>query len=338
METEVMQVELPKIGIVIETLGHYEAIIERGLETFVEVGNALLAIRDGRLYREDGYGTFEDYCRERWSFTSEHARRLMRSAEIVMHLNETPPMGGVLPTNERQTRPLTQLPPDQQLEAWVKAVETAPLNGRVTGAHVQQVVEEIIKERDEPIDQAIDEIVSETRQAVEVTIFSHKSIEYYTPPQYIEAAREVMGHIDLDPASCETAQQWIEAGSFYTEQQDGLSQDWFGHVWLNPPYSKTDGRSNQDMWSQYLIREYEEGNVSEAVLLVKAALGYEWFENLWWNWPTCFARRRLSFIKADGTDDGQSKQATAFIYLGPNVERFKAVFGQFGRVIMPEVE
>ena len=43
-------------------LAELEAIIETGTQTFVEVGNALLEIRKRRLYREQGYKTFEDYC------------------------------------------------------------------------------------------------------------------------------------------------------------------------------------------------------------------------------------------------------------------------------------
>lgn len=42
-----------------------ESTIEAGLKTFVEVGSALMEIRDSRLYRQE-FGTFEDYCRERW--------------------------------------------------------------------------------------------------------------------------------------------------------------------------------------------------------------------------------------------------------------------------------
>jgi len=172
-------------------------------------------------------------------------------------------------------------------------------------------------------------------QPVEVTIFSHKSVEYYTPSQFIEAARNVMGGIDLDPASCDEAQQTVMAEAYYTEEDDGLSQPWHGRVWLNPPYSKTGARSNQEIWSQYLAGEYTSGNVTEAVLLVKAALGYNWFEDLWYAWPVCFVKTRLSFIREDGDDSGQSKMGTALLYFGENVEPFISVFREFGRVILP---
>lgn len=44
---------------VARSLEENEAIIERGLATFVEVGTALAEIRDNRLYRES-HGTFEE--------------------------------------------------------------------------------------------------------------------------------------------------------------------------------------------------------------------------------------------------------------------------------------
>lgn len=172
------------------------------------------------------------------------------------------------------------------------------------------------------------------RQAMEATIYSHSSLEYYTPKNIIESARELMGSIDTDPASCVFAQSWIKAKVYYTKENDGLSKEWKGNVWLNPPYSKTNGQSNQEIWSSKLLKEYKKGNVTSAVLLVKAALGYKWFEELWDSLPVCFARERLSFIFSDGKDDGQSKQATAFFYIGMDIETFKQIFGKYGRVLI----
>ena len=62
--------------------------------------------------------------------------------------------------------------------------------------------------------------------------------ERYTPAQYIEAARRVLGEIDLDPASCEIAQRTVKAVEYFTAKDDGLEQEWHGRVWLNPPYAQ----------------------------------------------------------------------------------------------------
>lgn len=117
-----------------ERLGELESVIERGLKTFVDVGMALLEIRDSRLYRED-YSTFEDYCRDRWGFTRMRASQLIASYEVVNNVNNCLQ----IPQTESQARPLTSLEPEQQREAWARAVETAP-DGKITAAHVQEVV------------------------------------------------------------------------------------------------------------------------------------------------------------------------------------------------------
>jgi len=169
-----------------------------------------------------------------------------------------------------------------------------------------------------------------------VIAFSSESNEYYTPSQFVEAARTVMGKIDLDPASHEIAQQTVKATRYWTMADDGLSHEWHGHIWLNPPYGKTGSSSNQAIWAQYLKEEYEAGHVEEAVLLVKSATGYKWFEALWDIWPACFARERISFMCSEGDKEGQSKLGTTFFYLGNNVEKFAQTFTQFGRIILPE--
>lgn len=126
-------------------LSECEAVIAEGLDTFYKVGIALSTIRDKRLYRKD-YSTFQDYCKERWSMSKTHANRLVQAGEVIQNLT---PNGGQMPESERQTRPLTQLPPEQQSEAWNKAVESA--EGQVpTGKQVQAVVSEIAPRRVAP--------------------------------------------------------------------------------------------------------------------------------------------------------------------------------------------
>lgn len=118
-------------------LERLEGIIRRNLQSFYEVGRALMEIRDSGLYRDVlGFDTFEAYCRERWDFNSSRARQLIMSVEAIENVKS---VTTVTPNNERQTRPLARLEPDQQREAWAKAVETAP-DGKITAAHVQKIV------------------------------------------------------------------------------------------------------------------------------------------------------------------------------------------------------
>lgn len=178
------------------------------------------------------------------------------------------------------------------------------------------------------------------RQQIAVITGSSESNEWYTPAHIIEAARQVLGHIDLDPASSEAANRVVRAGHIYTITDDGYAQIWHGRVWLNPPYGRADGETgtNAVRWSRKLIAEYEAGRVESAILLVKAALGYNWFEDLWRLYPTCLLRERLSFVRSDGNDDGQSKHATALLYLGREVVQFQTAFRRLGRVVMPDEE
>lgn len=161
---------------------------------------------------------------------------------------------------------------------------------------------------------------------------SGKSNEWYTPAKYIEAAREVMGEIDLDPASCALANETVKAKSYYTEQDDGLTQEWGGYVWLNPPFSN----HGQQRWSGRLLDEYRHyGNVKQAILLVTANTEVTWFQPLF-DYPICFVRLRLNYQSPDPDNflhTHQSRFGTCFIYFGPNEAKFAEVFGKFGRVV-----
>lgn len=125
-----------------DKLTQCETVIENGLRTFVDVGTALLEIRDEKLYRKD-HDTFEDYCRGRWNMSRIHAHRMIEAAGVT---NNLLPIGNILPANESQARPLTQLEPDQQREAWQKVIEKAPSTG-ITAALVLEAAREIQKVR-----------------------------------------------------------------------------------------------------------------------------------------------------------------------------------------------
>jgi hypothetical protein len=83
-----------------------EKVIEKGWNTFVDVGKALTDIRDKRLYRQE-FKTFESYCRQKWSFGKAHAYRYIGAAEVIEDLS---PIGDKLPVAESQVRPLISVP------------------------------------------------------------------------------------------------------------------------------------------------------------------------------------------------------------------------------------
>ena len=282
-----------------------ETTIERGLQTFVDVGLALMEIRDARLYRAD-YGTFEEYCRERWGWTRRHTNRLIASAEVVDNLG---PIGPILPSTESQARPLAALPPDLQRDVWREALDTAP-NGKVTAAHVQGVVDRMTQ--------------PEPRPMAHVGQNSGEN-EWYTPQPFIEAARLVMGAIDLDPASSDVANTVVNAAAYFTAQDDGLSQDWYGRVWMNPPYA-------QPLVSQFCAKlrdEYDAGNVTDAIMLVNNATETAWFQRIIGAASAvCFPLARVKFWAPDRV--AAPLQGQAVVYLGDNPAAFIREFAAFG--------
>ena len=62
-----------------------EEIIERGRQTFIEVGEALLHIREARLYREQ-YSSFEAYLQERWNMGKAYAHRMIAASELAVRV------------------------------------------------------------------------------------------------------------------------------------------------------------------------------------------------------------------------------------------------------------
>lgn len=140
-------------------LKEHEAVIDNGIHTFVDVGNALLSIREGRLYKSE-YDTFAAYCATKWGFNRNYANKIINASEVVRNLStmEPKPESGDLsynvddlcttvlkiPTTERVVRPLTKLTPEQQPVAWKAALSKAQSEGRaVIARDVEQAVEAI---------------------------------------------------------------------------------------------------------------------------------------------------------------------------------------------------
>lgn len=135
-------VVIPSPAEVAASLGEQEQIIERGLQTFIEVGTALKKIRDSRLYRGK-YRTFEDYCKERWGMTRRRAYQLLDGSDVVANVNSC----SHAPTNEAQVRPLVGLPVEDQRRVWAAAVKRS--HGKPTARVVKDAVYVAIHSRRE---------------------------------------------------------------------------------------------------------------------------------------------------------------------------------------------
>jgi len=115
-----------------ELLQKHETTIKKGLNTFVEVGQALLEIRENKLYRIE-YKTFEEYCQEKWQIKSSRSYQLIDASVFVKNLHNC----GQKPKTESQVRPLTSLEPEVQNAVWQETVEKHGEN--ITAKKVQEV-------------------------------------------------------------------------------------------------------------------------------------------------------------------------------------------------------
>lgn len=152
--------------------------------------------------------------------------------------------------------------------------------------------------------------------------------EWYTPAEYIHAARVAMGGIDLDPATCDIANRTVGATRFFTKENDGLAQEWGGRVWMNPPYA-------DDLILQFvakLLEEYASGRVTAACVLVNNCTETRWFRRLASAATAhCLLSSRVKFLNKLGVA-GAPTQGQVVLYLGADWEAFIEAFAPFGLV------
>lgn len=155
--------------------------------------------------------------------------------------------------------------------------------------------------------------------------------EWYTPVDFIGAARDVLGEIDLDPASSDVAQVTVRAGNYFTVEDNGLAHEWQGRVWLNPPYA-------QPHIADFVAKMVEQrllGNVTAAIMLTHNYTDTAWFQSAANVADAiCFTRGRVKFTDANGAVAAPT-QGQAFFYFGDGVERFAARFASVGFVVRP---
>lgn len=154
--------------------------------------------------------------------------------------------------------------------------------------------------------------------------------EWYTPPEYASAASKTMGGIDLDPASTEIANLGVGAKKHYTKDDNGLEQEWFGNVWMNPPYS-------QPLISQFstrLVEDYAKQDIKQACVLVNNATETNWYQRMIKACSVvCFLKGRVKFIDKHGKESGTPLQGQTILYFGKNVKKFNENFKKFGTIL-----
>ena len=150
--------------------------------------------------------------------------------------------------------------------------------------------------------------------------------EWYTPKEYIDAVKAVMGYIDIDPASSAIANEVVGAKRFYDIEENGLEQHWNGKIWMNPPYAAKLITNFVDK----LVEEFTNGNVTEACVLTNNATETQWFRKLAESASIIsFPNSRIKYWKADKTISAPL-QGGAIFYLGNNTIAFEKEFSDMG--------
>lgn len=154
--------------------------------------------------------------------------------------------------------------------------------------------------------------------------------EWYTPADYVELARQVMGSIDTDPASSEVANATVKAGTYYTADDDGRAKVWAGNVWMNPPYAQPLIAD----FAEAVASKIESGEIDQACVLVNNGTETGWFQRmLSAASAVCFPRSRIRFVDPSGNPSGAPLQGQAVLYMGGNREAFAAAFSEKGVVL-----
>ncbi len=162
------------------------------------------------------------------------------------------------------------------------------------------------------------------------------SDSWFTPPEYLDSVRTVLGSIDLDPFSSEIANEIVGATNIFTTEKSAFDNDWkVGDkvkVFMNPPYSAgLCGRSVNRFIDQYDAHKFVEG-----IVLANNATDTRWFSSLVNRCSAiCFTNHRISFWNADRKIYLEILEDRLFFYFGKNSTKFKKTFEKHGFVMFP---
>lgn len=183
----------------------------------------------------------------------------------------------------------------------------------------------------------------ETVQPAVAPSFEHTclSVEHYTPSFIVEAAREVLGVIDLDPASNMIANRTVNASFYYDQGSNGLEASWNqplarpSSIFLNPP-------TPSKLWWIKLLEEVALGHVSHAIFV---GFSVQLVQTSQLNtdasildYPCCFPQRRVAYLDPTGKAQKSPPGASVIVYVPGTVDRsyeFGDVFCNLGAVTIP---
>lgn len=163
---------------------------------------------------------------------------------------------------------------------------------------------------------------------------------WYTPKSYVDAARRVMGGIDLDPFSSEEANKTVGAPLIFTEKLSAFDRPWRTsrmvaeypdglRVWMNPPYSA--GLIHRA--TAAFLEARAAGHIQQAVVLVNNSTDTQWFKALREAAEAvCMTTHRIAFETLDGKRVSGNTRGQVFFYFGSaaQAEAFTVEFSAYG--------
>lgn len=158
-----------------------------------------------------------------------------------------------------------------------------------------------------------------------------------SPEWLVEASRATLGKIALDPASSPEANQRVRAETFFTRADDGLSKNWWGPLYLNPPGGQRG--TTQRLWWEKLLKEWREARLDWSAIFVCSATTRSiadfteaWEEML--DLPRCSPHEPIRFEFRPGAPCSRGTPGKIVcVSIDPNVvRRFKRSFSPYGRI------
>lgn len=115
--------------------------------------------------------------------------------------------------------------------------------------------------------------------------FSSKTDLWATPQDFFDKVAAEHGPFDLDVCAL---RENAKAPVFFTPEDDGLKQEWFGKCWMNPPYGREIG--------DWMRKAYEAGQQGAMVVcLVPARTDTRWWHDYAIKGAVTFIKGRLKF-------------------------------------------
>lgn len=169
-------------------------------------------------------------------------------------------------------------------------------------------------------------------------LHSAKTPKWGTPKELVELARELMGGIHLDPASSHEFNKIIQALMIYTEQDNGLSQEWAGNVFVNPPGGKIKGSRSTlpGLFWDKLMQELQAGRVERAFWVGFSVeqlciLADKEFHPL--DFSVCILRNRVAYLNEETLEPGESPSHGCYVCaIGCDPAEFERLFGHLGKI------